>query len=291
VATLLVVPSQDRIQKYAKVHAIVGTPGKVMDMAKKRVIDVSSIKVFVLDEADMMLDQENNMGPQVTQIRALMQNDVQVLFFSATYPDDVRAFAENLVPRAVSIKVRKTELTLASVAQMYMRCEDEWDKFNKLTALYGAMNVGQSVIFVNQRKKAFQLAKWMRDAGFAVSLICGTQTSGDERMDPALRDHVMDEFRNCVTRVLIATDVLSRGIDVPQVTLVVNYELPINWTDRGVDMETYLHRVGRTGRFGLRGLAVNLLTDRERPMLIRFVHSLLARLSKWMKTSRHWRSG
>jgi ATP-dependent RNA helicase DDX19/DBP5 len=267
VATLLVVPSQDRIQKYAKVHAIVGTPGKVMDMAKKRVIDVSSIKVFVLDEADMMLDQENNMGPQVTQIRALMQNDVQVLFFSATYPDDVRAFAENLVPRAVSIKVRKTELTLASVAQMYMRCEDEWDKFNKLTALYGAMNVGQSVIFVNQRKKAFQLAKWMRDAGFAVSLICGTQTSGEERMDPALRDHVMDEFRNCVTRVLIATDVLSRGIDVPQVTLVVNYELPINWTDRGVDMETYLHRVGRTGRFGLRGLAVNLLTDRERPMV------------------------
>merc|ERR1712232_824540 len=94
--------------------------------------------------------------------------------------------------------------------------------------------------------------------------ICGTQTTGEERMDPALRDQVMDEFRNCVTRVLIATDVLSRGIDVPQVTLVVNYELPVNYTDRGVDMETYLHRVGRTGRFGLKGIAVNLVTDSER---------------------------
>lgn len=267
VQTLCVIPTQDRIPRNAKCHVIIGTPGKVLDMAKKRIIDVSSVKVFVLDEADMMLDQENNMGPQVTQIRRLMPNEVQVLFFSATYPDDVRAFAENLVPRAVSIKVKKTDLTVSSVAQMYMRCENENDKFNKLTALYSAMNVGQSVIFVNQRKKAFTLAKRMQEAGFAVSLICGTQATGEERMDPALRDQVMDEYRNGVTKVLIATDVLSRGIDVPQVTLVVNYDIPVNYTDRGVDMETYLHRVGRTGRFGLRGVAVNLLTDRERPMV------------------------
>merc|ERR1712187_721359 len=104
----------------------------------------------------------------------------------------------------------------------------------------------------------------MKEAGHAVSLICGTQLSGEEKMDPALRDKVMGEFRRGVTRVLIATDVLSRGIDVPQVTLVVNYEMPVNYTDRGVDMETYLHRVGRTGRFGLKGVAVNLVTDRER---------------------------
>merc|ERR1740133_806696 len=86
-------------------------------------------------------------------------------------------------------------------------------------------------------------------------------------MDPALRDRVMDEYRNGITKVLIATDVLARGIDVPQVTLVVNYELPINYADRSTNMETYLHRVGRTGRFGLRGVAVNLVTDRERPMV------------------------
>ncbi|CAE8581808.1 unnamed protein product [Polarella glacialis] len=104
----------------------------------------------------------------------------------------------------------------------------------------------------------------MRNAGHSVSLICGTQSSGEERMDPALRDNVMDEFRNGVTRVLIATDVLARGIDVPQVTLVVNYEMPVSYQSRGADYETYLHRVGRTGRFGLRGIAVNLVTDAEK---------------------------
>jgi len=187
-----------------------------------------------------------------------------VLFFSATYPDDVRTFAENLVPRAVSIKVRKTDLTVSSVAQMYMVCNDENDKLEKLSALYGAMNVSQSVVFVNQRKKAFALAQSMRSAGHGVSLICGTQTHGDERMDPSLRDKVMDEFRSGVTRVLIATDVLARGIDVPQVTLVVNYQMPTSYHTRAVDMETYLHRVGRTGRFGLRGIAVNLVTPSEK---------------------------
>merc|ERR1712187_223384 len=99
----------------------------------------------------------------------------------------------------------------------------------------------------------------MKEAGHAVSLICGTQLSGEEKMDPALRDKVMGEFRRGVTRVLIATDVLSRGIDVPQVTLVVNYELPMIHNHSGVEMETYLHRVGRTGRFGLHGIAVNLI--------------------------------
>merc|ERR1712137_1252356 len=122
---------------------------------------------------------------------------------------------------------------------------------------------------VNVRRKAFSLAKWMREAGHSVSLICGTQQTGEERMDPALRDQVMDEFRRGVTRVLVATDVLARGIDVPQVTLVVNFELPVNrgGGKRCAGMETYLHRVGRTGRFGLSGHAVNLVTKQEKSMI------------------------
>mmetsp|Transcript_87255 Transcript_87255/g.154589 ORF Transcript_87255/g.154589 Transcript_87255/m.154589 type:complete len:498 (+) Transcript_87255:60-1553(+) len=264
VATQLVMPGQDRVPKNPQCHVLIGTPGKMMDMVKKRIIDVSMVRVFVLDEADMMLNQENQMGPQVTQVRRFLPADIQVLFFSATYPDDVREFAENLVPRAVSIKVRKTDLTVSSVQQMYMVCKDENDKLDKLSELYAAMNVSQSVVFVNQRKKAFSLAQSMQSAGHGVSLICGTQTQGEERMDPALRDKVMDEFRSGVTRVLIATDVLARGIDVPQVTLVVNYQMPTSFQTRGVDMETYLHRVGRTGRFGLRGIAVNLVTPAEK---------------------------
>lgn len=171
------------------------------------------------------------------------------------------------MPRAFNIKVKKTELTVSSVQQVCMQCGDDNDKFDKLSGLYGALNVGQSIIFVNARRKAFDLANKMRSVGHSVSLICGTQEQGSERMDPALRDKVMDEFRAGVTRVLIATDVLSRGIDVPQVTLVVNYELPVSFVDRGAGMETYLHRVGRTGRFGLRGIAVNLVGNNERSLV------------------------
>merc|ERR1712228_467678 len=114
---------------------------------------------------------------------------------------------------------------------------------------------------------AFELAKMMKAEGHAVSLICGTQKTGPEKVDVGYRDHVMSEFRTGVTKVLIATDVLARGIDVPAVTLVVNYELPMSWRDSGPEYETYLHRIGRTGRFGLRGVAVNLVTRRDRHLL------------------------
>jgi len=268
VKTLVLVPSQDRIPKNAEVHVLIGTPGKTLDLAKKKIVDLSYLKVLVLDEADVMLDEANQMGSQVIQIRQFLpdQDNIQVLFFSATYPDEVRDFAESQAPKSYSIVVKKEELTLTCVKQLYVNCESQWDKFDKLVNLYAAMNVGQSVVFVNRRKTAFELAKWMKEKGFPVSLICGTQLTGQEWMDPALRDNVMDEFRNNVTRVLIATDVLSRGIDVPQVTLVVNYELPINYHTGGVDMETYIHRVGRTGRFGLKGVSVNLVSSNEEKM-------------------------
>merc|ERR1739848_574368 len=100
-----------------------------------------------------------------------------------------------------------------------------------------------------------------------VSLICGTQNTGQEQIDPAYRDRVMDEFRTGVTKVLIATDVLSRGIDIPAVTLVVNFELPLSFRTGNPEYETYMHRIGRTGRFGLKGIAVNLVTTKERVFL------------------------
>lgn len=267
VETLLLIPSQDRIPKHKPCHVLIGTPGKTQDLVKKGVVDLSNICVFVLDEADMMLDQENQMGSQVQTVRSFMPKDCQVLFFSATYPDEVRHFANSLAPAAVSIQVKKTELTVSSVAQMYVKCHGDDEKLEKLKEMYAAMNVGQSIVFVNRRQKAFALAKDMRSAGHAVSLICGTQTEGEERMDPALRDQIMGEFRRGITKVLISTDVLSRGIDVPQVTLVVNFEMPVNYHFRGADFETYLHRVGRTGRFGLKGVAVNLVTDAEKSLI------------------------
>lgn len=231
--------------------------------------------MFVLDEADVMISTENNMGVQVASIRQLLSQSVQVLLFSATYSESVRNFAHQIVPNAAKIEVKTTDLALDTIWQVFMDVgvEDQSKKFQILSDLYAIMNVGQSIIFVNSRNTAFDMAKKMQAEGHSVSLICGTSrgTNGAENVDPKMRDKVLDEFRSGVSKVLIATDVLARGIDVPAVTLVINYELPINYGgskgDKQLDInfETYLHRIGRTGRFGAKGIAVNLVTPSEVP--------------------------
>eukprot|EP00415_Alexandrium_ostenfeldii_P001549 UN1549 len=248
---------------------MVGTPGKVQDMLKKRVADPHGCKILVIDEADQMIDEDNQMGPQVFQIRHLLPQELQVLLFSATWPEHVEKFANKMVPGASKIKVKKEQLTLNTIKQTFIDVgDDQRKKTQTLFDLYGALNVGQSIIFVNTRNQAFELAKSMKDLGHAVTLICGTQKSGPEQIDISYRDRIMNEFRNGVTKVLIATDVLARGIDVPAVTLVVNYELPSSYSRRNEpDFETYMHRIGRTGRFGLKGVAVNLIASWERPLL------------------------
>ena len=247
---------------------ISGTPGKVLELLRKRIINGKSVAMFVLDEADVMISPENNMGVQVSNIRSLLNPGVQTLLFSATYPESVRRFAHTIVRQAAKIEVKTTDLTISTIWQVYMEASNAGNKFDVLSDLYAVMNVGQSIIFVNSRNTAFDLAKKMKDGGHSVSLICGTtKASGTgEAIDPKMRDQVLDEFRNGVSKVLIATDVLARGIDVPAVTLVVNYELPINYDGpdrKGVNFETYLHRIGRTGRFGQKGVAVNLITPEE----------------------------
>lgn len=201
------------------------------------------------------------------QIRSLLPQELQVLLFSATWPEHVDKFAKSLTNhKATRIEVKKEDLTLTTITQTYIDVGDKSRKFQQLSDLYGALNVGQSIIFVNTRHAAFELAKLLKAESHTVSLICGTQKTGPEKIDESSRDKIMTEFRAGVTKVLIATDVLARGIDVPAVTLVVNYDLPMSYHQRGeVDMETYMHRIGRTGRFGLRGIAVNLVTAQEAP--------------------------
>ena len=255
-------------------QVISGTPGKVLELLRKRAINGKSVNVLVLDEADVMISTENNMGVQVNNIRSMLSQNVQVLLFSATYPESVRRFAHQVVPKAAKIEVKTTDLTLSTIWQVYINTKTVENKFNVLSDLYAIMNVGQSIIFVNSRTTAFDLASKMKNQGHSVSLICGTSrqqqaSSSGEVIDPTVRDKVLDEFRSGVSKVLIATDVLARGIDVPAVTLVVNYELPINYDGvmsgekMGVNYETYIHRIGRTGRFGAKGIAVNLVTDQE----------------------------
>ncbi|KAH7648269.1 Dbp5p-like eIF4A-family RNA SFII helicase [Cryptosporidium bovis] len=280
ITTWLVVAQGDKYDRTIGAQIVICTPGKMQDFLKKRAFPTEYLKLMVIDEADEMIDHRNMMAPQVGQIRKFFKQSLQILLFSATYHDEVRQFAEKIVPNANKISVKKEELTLNTIQQFYVICNDENDKLTFLSDLYSCMSIGQSIIFVNTRKTAFSIAENMRKEGHAISVICGTQTNSGEKMDHEIRDQVMDSFRNGETKVLISTDVLSRGIDVPQVTLVINFDIPVRFNNSNisnsnsfgvagfpstpdqsiqVENETYIHRIGRTGRFGLNGISINFI--------------------------------
>ncbi|OII72830.1 Dbp5p-like EIF4a-1-family RNA SFII helicase [Cryptosporidium ubiquitum] len=275
ITTWLVVAQGDKYDKTIGSQIIICTPGKMQDFLKKRSFPTEFMKLMVIDEADEMIDHRNMMASQVGQIRKFFRQNLQILLFSATYHEEVRLFAEKIVPNANKINVKKEELTLNTIQQFYVICNDDADKLSFLSDLYACMSIGQSIIFVNTRKTAFSIAENMRKDGHAISVICGTQTNSGEKMDHEVRDQVMDSFRSGESKVLIATDVLSRGIDVPQVTLVINFDIPIRFNSTNsigigndslsteVDNETYLHRIGRTGRFGLNGISINFILPHQ----------------------------
>lgn len=235
-------------------HIVVGTPGKVMDLIKKRQLDTSNISIFVLDEADEMVDTQG-MGDQTIRIKRQLPKSVQVLLFSATYKDDVRDLASKLAPSANQIVVKRETLSLDKVKQYYIDAGSSGGRFDILADIYELLTLGQSIIFVRTRREGASLSTRLRQAGHTVSVLYG----GD--MTPEERDRVLDEFRGGTTRVLVTTNVLSRGVDVLSVTAVINYDLPTGATGVDADPETYLHRIGRTGRFGRKGIAINFVYD------------------------------
>jgi len=235
-------------------HIIVGTPGKILDLIKTRALTTSSVRIFVLDEADQMVDTQG-MGDQTLRIKRSLPREVQTLLFSATYREEVRVLALKIAPDANQIFVDREDLSLTRVAQFYLVCASSSARFDVLSEIYELLTLSQSVIFVNSRRGAGALATKLREAGHTVSLLYG----GD--MSPQERDRVLDEFRSGTTRVLVTTNVLSRGVDVAGVTVVINYDMPLEGVTRRADPETYIHRVGRTGRFGRKGIAINLVHD------------------------------
>jgi len=211
--------------------------------------------MLVLDEADMMiLTGTEGMGDQTIQIRRKLPEKTQILLFSATFPDQVRKFAVAMAPNAAKIIVKREELTLEGIKQFYMETESHFNKFQILTDLYGILKIGQSIVFVQTRETAKNLCAQMREKGYGVSLLHGAE------MPPEERDKVMEDFKTGKTTVLVSTNVLARGIDVLQVTLVVNYDIPMTY-DRKPDPTTYIHRIGRSGRFGRKGVAINFVHD------------------------------
>jgi len=232
-------------------NIVIGTPGKVLDWAIKfKFFDLKKIAVFVLDEADVMIATQGHQDQSI-RIHKNLGSQCQMLLFSATYDQGVMDFAENIVSNPVTIKLRREEESLDNIKQYYVSCDSAEAKYRSIANIYGVITIGQAVIFCHTRKTASWLVKKMTTEGHAVALLSG-ELSVEERIK------MLDRFRDGLEKILITTNVLSRGIDVEQVTIVVNFDLPVDVNGKA-DCETYLHRIGRTGRFGKQGLAINLV--------------------------------
>merc|ERR1719343_1324251 len=216
-------------------------------MIQKGWLGVASLRVFVLDEADEMLS--SGFKDQIYTIFKTLHPDVQVCLFSATMPPDILELTTKFMRDAVRILAKTEELTLEGINQYYiLLVKEEW-KLDVLMDLYETLTITQCIIYCNTQRRADQLAEEMRRRDFTVSVM-------HAGLEPQERQLVMREFRSGSSRVLISTDLLARGIDVQQVSLVINYDLPRS-------VENYLHRIGRSGRFGRKGTAINMMTSRE----------------------------
>ena len=232
----------------AGVHVIVGTPGRMFDLIRRGELHVDQVKYIILDEADQMLEELFS-----EQIRAILDSSfpptTKLALFSATMPQHVLDIAETYLSHPVRILLPPEEVTLDGIKQYFVSLEREEWKLSVLLDLYQNIKVNQALIYVNKRYKAEWLAKQLGAQGFTLEYIHG-------EMEVEERKKKMDDFRSGVVRVMISTDLLARGIDVQQVSLVINYDMPIQ-------RENYVHRIGRSGRYGKKGTAINLICGDE----------------------------
>ncbi|XP_040838319.1 ATP-dependent RNA helicase DDX19B isoform X3 [Ochotona curzoniae] len=244
----------ERGQKISE-QIVIGTPGTVLDWCSKlKFIDPKKIKVFVLDEADVMIATQGHQDQSI-RIQRMLPRNCQMLLFSATFEDSVWKFAQKVVPDPNVIKLKREEETLDTIKQYYVLCSNRDEKFQALCNLYGAITIAQAMIFCHTRKTASWLAAELSKEGHQVALLSG-------EMVVEQRAAVIERFREGKEKVLVTTNVCARGIDVEQVSVVINFDLPVD-KDGNPDNETYLHRIGRTGRFGKRGLAVNMVDSKH----------------------------
>ncbi|ELP90897.1 DEAD box ATP-dependent RNA helicase, putative [Entamoeba invadens IP1] len=228
-------------------QVVSGTPGRLLTLIKKRVLAVKFVKVIVLDEADQMLDK--GFTRAIYDIFKYLPERRQIVLCSATLTPEVLEIASLLMKNPLRILTKREKVTLDIIKQYYVKLAREDQKFDTLCEIYDTMTITQSVIFCNMRKKVDWLTENMLKANFPV-------ISMHAEMPQEEREYVMNVFRKGEKRVLITTDIWARGIDVTQISLVVNYDFPNN-------REVYVHRIGRSGRFGRNGVAINFVLDSE----------------------------
>jgi ATP-dependent RNA helicase DDX6/DHH1 len=236
----------DILRLETPVHILVGTPGRVCDLAERKIANLDMCNIISIDEADKLLD--DHFLPVMERILNECAKERQILLFSATFPVTVKEFTEKHVPRPYIINLM-TELTLHGVTQYYAFLEER-QKVHCLNTLFKKLEINQSIIFCSSMDRVELLAKAITQLGYSCYYI-------HSKMKQEHRNRVFHEFRNGATRHLVCTDLLTRGIDIQSVNVVINFDFPKN-------SESYLHRIGRSGRFGHLGLAINLLTFDDR---------------------------
>ena len=228
-------------------HIIVGCPGRVFDMIRRNNIQGGNVRMLVLDEADEMLSAGFN--DQIYNIFQYMPSDIQVVLFSATMPPELYTLTEKFMRHPINIQVKAEQLTLEGIQQHYIALDDDVQKYLTLKDLFKTISVSQCIIFCNSTKRVSDLHEAMLFDGFPVCCIHSGMEKGE-------RDKAYQEFKAGVHRVLISSNVTARGIDIQQVSTVINFDMP-------QDVHIYLHRIGRSGRWGRKGVGINFVTRRD----------------------------
>jgi translation initiation factor 4A len=228
-------------------HIIAGCPGRVYDVIRRNQNMCKTIQTIIMDEADEMLS--SGFKEQVYNIFQYLKKDIQICLFSATLPDYIQVIINKIMKDPVRVQVKSEQLTLEGISQYYIAIENDQQKYAALKDLYSYISVSQCIIYANSLNRVNDLYEAMIEDGFPVCCIHGS-------MEKEQRDNAFKDFKIGKYRVLISSNVTARGIDIQQVSIVINFDLP-------KDIHTYLHRIGRSGRWGRKGVGINFITRRD----------------------------
>lgn len=243
------------------VHVVVGTPGRILDLAAREIADLSECNILVLDEVDKLLSID--FKSIVAQIIEIMPKEKQIMLFSATYPMEIKEFQQKYISAPQFINLME-ELTLKGVTQYYAYLEER-EKLHCLNTLFSKLDINQAIIFCNSAKRVELLAKKISQLGYSCFYI-------HSKMQQSDRNRIYHDFKNGETRCLVSTDLFTRGIDIQSVNVVINFDFPKY-------SETYLHRIGRSGRFGHLGLAINFITEEDKHELFKIEDELKTKIN------------
>ena len=228
-------------------HIVIGTPGRVHDMFRRRYLQSSTLNILVIDEADEMLS--SGFKDQMYKIFQFMPNNIQIGLFSATMPSELQELTSKFLRTPIKILVKAEQLTLQGIAQYFINIQDDVMKYETLKDIFSTLSISQAIIYCNSTRRVDDLQEAMENDNFPVKKIHG-------KMPEEERKKTYKDFKEGGARVLITSDLFARGIDVQQVSIVINFDIPKN-------EHTYLHRIGRSGRWGRKGIAINFQTKHD----------------------------